>query len=98
MNKCLDNISSKDSVHLGAKNAESVSNTNYFLHETLLEVGENGTERVNSYAERTTLRKKHQIRENISDFICNRPFIYIIHDTKYSGILFMGKLTNPLVE
>ncbi len=88
----------EDSVYLKNDNTKSVTNVDKFLHETFLEVGENGTERINSYVDRNFRKKAHKIKENISDFICNKPFIYIIHETRFNGILFMGKLTNPLIE
>ena len=68
-----------------------------FINEITVEVGENGTEsnnvKVNSDVQ--GLRSSHCVKDNVEDFICDRPFLYIIHETKLNGILFLGKITDP---
>ena len=29
-------------------------------------------------------------------FICNRPFIFLIHDKQYENVFYMGKYANPV--
>lgn len=31
----------------------------------------------------------------IKNFICNKPFLYLVHDTKENRILFMGRYGKP---
>lgn len=29
------------------------------------------------------------------EFKCNRPFMFVIHETKTNGVLFVGKFMSP---
>jgi serpin B len=35
------------------------------------------------------------IEENPIDFVCNRPFLFLIHDDEYENIYFVGKYFKP---
>ena len=60
-------------------------------HQAVVEVNEEGTEA----AAATDAHMFHYswIRTNM--FICNRPFLFVIHDNANGGILFIGKYINP---
>ena len=67
------------------------------IHQAFVEVNEEGTEAAAATAVEMTRcymgpgKKPKQPFE----FICNRPFIFLIHENQRQNILFMGKCMNP---
>ena len=64
------------------------------IHQAVVEVNEEGTEAAAATAAVMMTRCAIHIDEPF-DFICNRPFIFIIHDTVKHNILFYGKYAKP---
>ena len=63
------------------------------IHKSYLEVDEDGT-----VAAAATMIQMVGCSMNILiplDYKINRPFIVIIHDTIYNGVLFIGKIMSP---
>ena len=58
------------------------------LNKSFIEVDENGVK-----AASATFPGMEQ-REAIK-FICNRPFLFLIHDKDYKNIFFIGKYADP---
>lgn len=62
------------------------------IHQAVVEVNERGTEA--AAATGLSIAAFSFIRPNrVVDFICDRPFMIIIHDKK--TMLFMGKFVQP---
>ena len=62
------------------------------IHQTYVSVSEFGTEA----SAGTVVNLNRAINTNSVQFMCDRPFIFIIYDLTTRAILFIGKLTNPL--
>lgn len=64
------------------------------IHQTIMDVDENGTE---ASASTTSFMRLGcaMNREAPYEFVCNRPFIFIIHEKNHEGVLFMGKFVRP---
>jgi serine protease inhibitor len=60
------------------------------VHKAVVEVNEVGTEAAAATA-------VVMLRSCVlpSEFKCDRPFVFIIHDNQHHTILFIGKLENP---
>ena len=67
---------------------------NEIIHQTYLEVNENGTKAGATTAYEYTMRGISKKKT----FKADRPFIFIIRDNSNGCILFMGKVTNPLLS
>ena len=65
------------------------------LHQTFIEVNENGTEAAAATVVQMQLTSFIDEPEDVIEFKCDRPFMFIIHETLGNGILFIGKLMNP---
>jgi serpin B len=62
------------------------------FHEAVVEVGEEGTEAAAATAVVMAVR---MALDTPRDFICNRPFLFIIHEKVNDTILFIGKYSKP---
>ena len=67
------------------------------IHKAVIEVNEKGTE---AAAASAVMMQKDCSGigfnfETTEEFKCNRPFLFIIHETQDSGILFIGKYLKP---
>lgn len=62
------------------------------IHEASVDVNETGTEA--SAASAVVLNKKRRRYETPIEFVCDRPFMFIIHDSCKCAI-FVGKYMNP---
>ena len=64
----------------------------HIVHKAVVEVNEKGTE---AAAATSVIMVGCALgkQEPPIDFICDRPFIFLIHDRR--NVLFMGKLNNP---
>lgn len=59
-----------------------------FSHKSLIEVNETGT---GSFKHENSLESfSYQV-----EFICNRPFLFLIHDKGYENVFFVGKFFKP---
>jgi len=69
------------------------------LHKAFLEVSEEGTEAAAATAvilkQAIPVSARTRISSFIPDFKADRPFIYLIRDTKTGSILFIGRMMNP---
>ncbi len=63
----------------------------YVIHETFIEVNEEGTEAAAATAVGAVARSASHPKK----FIADRPFIYFIRHNPSKTILFLGKLSNP---
>jgi serpin B len=95
----------EDLISLGAKTAFSseadfsgISPHDLYIsdvvHQAMLEVNEEGT--VAAAATEVILDLKSLVVEEVIDFICDRPFMIIIHDNVDKCVLFVGKYLNPV--
>jgi serine protease inhibitor len=64
------------------------------IHQTFIEVNENGTEAAATTVVQMQIGSSFTVRDPI-EFKCDRPFMFIIHESIGNGILFIGKLMNP---
>lgn len=62
------------------------------LHKAKIEIDKKGTT-----AEAATMLEADQAAGD-SDFICNHPFVFVIHDQKTNEILFAGIYRGPKKE
>jgi serpin B len=68
-----------------------------FLHKSFIEVNENGTEADAASAvvmQFFPIGIKQRSTEPI-EFICDRSFLFLIHDKEFENIFFLGKYVNP---
>ena len=61
------------------------------IHQAVVEVNEEGTEA--AAATVVVMLRGGPIRH--PELRCNKPILFIIHDRKNGGILFIGKYTKP---
>jgi serpin B len=61
------------------------------IHKAIIEVNEAGTEAAAASAVVVMTRSAMIDNELPFDFICNRPFLFIIREKLNNTILFMGK-------
>ena len=64
------------------------------IHQTFISVDEEGTEAA-AVTSVGVFGNCLRNEEEIVDFKCDRPFLFLIHDTSDNGILFMGKYVKP---
>lgn len=62
------------------------------VHQAIIEVNEEGTEAAASTVVR--MRKKLKRDVPVVDFICDRPFIFLIHENINQCILYFGRFVN----
>lgn len=60
------------------------------FHQANIEVDESGTVAAAATASVLTIRSSFSLR-----FICNRPFMFLIHDKRSKEILFTGVYRGP---
>jgi serpin B len=66
------------------------------IHQAVVEVNEQGTEAAAATAVIMTRCMAMPIsHEVIHDFICDRPFMFFIHDNTNKCVLFVGKYVKP---
>ncbi len=66
------------------------------MHQTFISVDENGTEAAASTAVQIGLTSVYEPDdEEIIEFKCDRPFMFVIHETVKNGVLFIGKFVKP---
>lgn len=65
------------------------------LHKSFVEVKEEGTEAAAVTAIIMAETESAKQMPDITTFLANRPFIFLIKDKKTDSILFMGKVMNP---
>ena len=63
------------------------------VHQAVVEVNEEGTEA--AAATGVIMMTRMAIMDLPRDFICNRPFIFIIHEKTHNTTLFIGKYVKP---
>ncbi|RMZ97199.1 plasminogen activator inhibitor 2 [Brachionus plicatilis] len=59
------------------------------VHQAVIEVNEEGTEA--AAATGVIMRGRMTMNKPPSNFICDRPFLFLIHEKMHSLILFFGK-------
>jgi serpin B len=64
-------------------------------HKSFIAVDEQGTE---AAAATAVIISRTSIPTHIPRFVADRPFVYCIRDTRTGVIIFMGKVTDPLLE
>ena len=79
-----------DADFTGISNRNDLKITDVF-HKAFIEVSEEGTEAAAATAVVVGVKSMPMTRT----FKANRPFIYIIRDTKTGTPLFIGRLMNP---
>ena len=65
------------------------------IHQTFISVDEEGTEAAAVTAAVMIVGCCMPIEEEIVDFKCDRPFLFVIHGNSDNGILFLGKYVKP---
>ena len=66
------------------------------IHQAVVDVNEEGTEAAAATAV-VMMTRMAIIHDLPEEFKCNRPFLFVIHETDSNGILFMGKYMKPSV-
>lgn len=61
---------------------------NSVLHKTFIDLNEESIES----SKNVTLGETTKYEQ----FICNRPFLFLIHDNGFENVFFMGKYVKPL--
>ncbi len=64
------------------------------IHQAVVEVNEEGTEAAAATAV-VMMKRCAMINLPPEEFKCNRPFLFVIHDLRKNGILFIGKFMKP---
>ena len=67
------------------------------IHQAFVEVNEEGTEAAAATAVVMTLKSCAVRMEQPYEFVCDRPFIFMINENESKTILFMGKCVNPTI-
>lgn len=80
-----------DSADFSGMSASSQLKISKVVHQTFLDVTEGGTEA----AAATAVIITRMTILNPIEFVCDRPFMFMIHDTISKAILFMGKFYSP---
>ena len=65
------------------------------IHQAFVEVNEEGTEAAAATAVVMRLKCAAVRMDQPYDFICDRPFLFMIHENEMKTILFLGKCMNP---
>lgn len=66
------------------------------VHQAFVELNEEGTEAAAATAVIMRLKCARVERPDpVINFVCNRPFLFLIHENKNNGILFFGKYVQP---
>ncbi len=66
------------------------------IHQAFVDVDEDGTEAAAATAVVMMLRcALFGPLEDPIEFVCNRPFLFIIHEKIQNNVLFIGKLVSP---
>jgi serpin B len=65
------------------------------FHQAVIEVNEEGTVAAAATAIFSKDYCKTLFDIEPQEFICNRPFLFVIHDKISNNVLFFGKLVNP---
>nr|XP_045596765.1 leukocyte elastase inhibitor-like [Procambarus clarkii]XP_045596766.1 leukocyte elastase inhibitor-like [Procambarus clarkii] len=86
----LFNSSSADLSQFSVNKELVVSKT---IHKAFVEVNEEGTEAAAATAVLTYVRSGFN---RAHSFVCNRPFLFLIHDNQTKNVLFMGAYKKPL--
>lgn len=63
------------------------------VHQAVVEVNEEGTEA--AAATGIVMMTRCAVMMEPFDFICNRPFLFMIHEKNHNSILFFGKYAKP---
>ena len=87
------NLSDFSGIHTPS-NTENKLYISNIIHQTFIEVNENGTEASAATVVQMQLGSSFVVTDPI-EFKCDRPFMFIIHESIGNGILFIGKLMNP---
>ncbi len=66
------------------------------IHQAVIDVNEEGTEAAAATAVVMMMRcAMPAFNFPPEEFKCNRPFLFVIHETNHNGVLFMGKYMKP---
>ncbi|CAF0726935.1 unnamed protein product [Brachionus calyciflorus] len=63
------------------------------IHQAVVEVNEEGTEA--AAATGVVMMTRCMMIQEPANFICNRPFLFLIHEKNHNGVLFFGKYAKP---
>ena len=63
------------------------------LHKAFVEVNEEGTEAAAATA--VVMQARSLSMQMPREFICDRPFLFLIQDNAQNNILFLGKYVKP---
>lgn len=66
------------------------------LHQAVVEVNEEGTEAAAATAVIMMTRCAAVPPQRPIDFICDRPFMFVIYEQNHGSILFIGKYVKPI--
>ena len=64
-------------------------------HKAFVEVTEEGTEAAAATAITCVAECIHMKKPREIEFVCDRPFLFMIHDNPHNNILFLGKYVKP---
>jgi serine protease inhibitor len=65
------------------------------IHHAVLSVEEDGTEEAPPDTPQIISCEPYGPYVDPIEFVCNRPFLFIIHEKVNNNVLFIGKLNNP---
>lgn len=63
------------------------------VHQAVVEVNEEGTEA--AAATGVIMMTRMAVLDQPRDFICDRPFLFVIHERNHNTTLFIGKYVKP---
>lgn len=78
------------------KNTNNVKDNWYVssvLHQSSIEINEHGTEATSATS--VSIADKTNYLSKSREFVCDHPFMFIIHEKVNNNILFVGKYTSP---
>ncbi|MDP8262728.1 MAG: serpin family protein [Candidatus Ancaeobacter aquaticus] len=68
------------------------------IHKAFIEVNEEGAEAAAAAAVLMNVSARSSVRQTPTIFVADRPFFFLIRDTRTGAVLFMGRLSDPRQE
>ena len=66
-----------------------------FFHKSFIDFDDESCELAREENDTTGLKSKFATSPPPQMFACDRPFVFVVHDSVFDNILFMGKYVKP---